>query len=117
MVLNKIFSEEETVQWYNTRKKGIANSLISFMEKSVLSNLKNISSNQYIVATLENGDVKRAIPYSRSLGFVTLGVSALFTSPYVVVQGPQTPKNEACLRRLQRGLPCEVVDHLTGCKE
>lgn len=87
-------------------------SLVSWMEKSVLSNLKNISNNQYLMVKLEHGDVKSCIPFSRTVGFVTFGLSSFFTTPFVVVEGPRTPKNRACLKRLENGLPCRVVDHL-----
>jgi len=87
-------------------------SLVSFMEQQTARNLKNISSNQYIVATLESGDIRSSIPYSRRIGVLTFGLSTFFTKPYVSVEGPRTTRNVACLKRLQAGLDCVVVDNL-----
>ncbi len=89
-------------------------SLVSFAEKMLLSNLMCVTNNQYMVVTVEEGDIKTEIPHSRSIGLWTLSLSMLFTSPYVVVKGERNAKNEACLKRLQCGLPCSVVDRLTS---
>ena len=88
-------------------------SLKTFMEKQTLSNLKKLTTNQYLVVTLEGGDVESAIAYSRRLGFLT----RFFTTPYVTVEGPRTFNNEACLDRLRLGLPCVVEDDLNPYEE
>lgn len=87
-------------------------SLRTVMEKVTLSNLKNLTSNQYLIVTIVKGDVQSAIAYSRSIGFLTFGISRRFTAPYVSVEGLRTPENEACLNRLRRGLPCTVKNSL-----
>ena len=82
------------------------------MEKNTLTKLKKLSLNQYLVVKLEKGDVLRSITRSRAIGYWTLGLSMVFTSPYVVVKGERTTENIRCLTRLIYGLPCTVKDNL-----
>ena len=92
--------------------------LISFAEKQIPNLLKNVTNNQYMVVTLnEIGQVTSAIPYSRAIGLYSLGISRLFTRPYVVVYGKRNVRNEACVRRLTSSLSCEVVDSLIPAVE
>ena len=87
-------------------------SLVTVMEKATLSNLAKLTLNQYLVVTLEDGEVMSAIAHSRRIGRITLGLSTLFTSPYVSVEGERTEANINCLNRLKAGLPCTVQDNL-----
>jgi hypothetical protein len=82
------------------------------MESILYNHLNRASNNQYIVIHVKEGDIYVVEPCSRLLGVLTLGLSWFFTSPYVIVEGQRTEKNESYIQDLTKRLSCKIVDAL-----
>lgn len=67
--------------------------LKTIMDIGLKSLIKNLNSNQYMHMELERGVVIKKHTYNRKKGFLTLGISTLFTKSYIKVYGYETPKN------------------------
>jgi hypothetical protein len=67
------------------------------------------SNNQYLYVEVENGSIRRVKKQSRVLGYVTLGLSLLFTSPYILVTGTEDVRNRDCLQRIEGSVTCTVL--------
>lgn len=67
------------------------------------------TNNQYLCVELENGSIRRVKVHSRFIGFFTLGISLLFTSPYIVVTGIEDVRNRDCLQRIEGSFLCKVL--------
>jgi hypothetical protein len=67
------------------------------------------NNNQYLRVEVENGSIRRVKKQSRVLGYVTLGISLLFTSPYIIVTGMEDVRNRDCLQRIEGSVTCAVL--------
>jgi len=67
------------------------------------------SSNQYLYVELENGAIKKVKRHSRYLAYFTLGLSMLFTSPYVIVKGKNDIHSREFLGRIEGSIKSTVI--------
>jgi hypothetical protein len=70
------------------------------------------TSNQYLKVEVERGIIRRVKRQSRMIGYMTLGISLLFTSPYVQIEAVEGIHNRDCVTRLKDACKCTVLFHM-----
>lgn len=81
-------------------------------ETQLISDIKNLTNNQYMIITVKNGGLRETKTFSRYLGYCTFGLSLLFTQPTLIVEGARSPENVRCLKRLQNKTSYPIEDQL-----
>jgi len=81
-------------------------------ENQFISDIKNLTNNQYMVITVKNGALRETKVFSRYVGYCTFGLSLFFTQPILIVEGARSPENVRCLKRLQNKTSYHIEDQL-----